>query len=238
MMDRNLGAISAAKGDVGALGLLYQWGRKDPFLSGRVLREEPWTNQHQAASTISWPAAEEASSHLSGDNNTLAYSISHPTTFIKYGVDYSHYDWYSVAYSYRNDTLWRNTSVPHKTIYDPCPPGYRVPDGGKDGIWEKAGFEDHHPVDSVNIGIDFAEYTSSDVCWYPGPGELTDTTTVAGVKLCWVGTDGFLWSCTPFSSYYYYNCRSYSFWYNGYSKVYPNTSDYRYLAKSVRCLLE
>ena len=28
MMDRNLGAISATPGDVGALGLLYQWGRK------------------------------------------------------------------------------------------------------------------------------------------------------------------------------------------------------------------
>ena len=31
MMDRNLGATSATSGDVGALGLLYQWGRKDPF---------------------------------------------------------------------------------------------------------------------------------------------------------------------------------------------------------------
>ena len=31
MMDRNLGATSATPGDVGALGLLYQWGRKDPF---------------------------------------------------------------------------------------------------------------------------------------------------------------------------------------------------------------
>ena len=32
MMDRNLGATSATPGDVGALGLMYQWGRKDPFL--------------------------------------------------------------------------------------------------------------------------------------------------------------------------------------------------------------
>ena len=39
MMDRNLGAVSAVSGDVGAIGLLYQWGRKDPFLNavaGRV----------------------------------------------------------------------------------------------------------------------------------------------------------------------------------------------------------
>ena len=32
MMDRNLGATSATPGDVGVHGLLYQWGRKDPFL--------------------------------------------------------------------------------------------------------------------------------------------------------------------------------------------------------------
>ncbi len=32
MMDRNLGATSAAAGEVGSLGLFYQWGRKDPSL--------------------------------------------------------------------------------------------------------------------------------------------------------------------------------------------------------------
>ena len=38
-MDRNLGATSAALGDVGALGLLYQWGRKDPFLGSLSITE-------------------------------------------------------------------------------------------------------------------------------------------------------------------------------------------------------
>ena len=40
MMDRNLGATSATPGDVGALGLLYQWGRKDPFLGSSSISEE------------------------------------------------------------------------------------------------------------------------------------------------------------------------------------------------------
>ena len=31
MMDRNLGALSTEKGDPKGFGLLYQWGRKDPF---------------------------------------------------------------------------------------------------------------------------------------------------------------------------------------------------------------
>ena len=39
MMDRNLGATSAEPGSVGALGLLYQWGRKDPFLGSALITE-------------------------------------------------------------------------------------------------------------------------------------------------------------------------------------------------------
>ena len=53
MMDRNLGATSATPGDVGALGLLYQWGRKDPFMGASAIAEGTTT---QAASTIgTWP---------------------------------------------------------------------------------------------------------------------------------------------------------------------------------------
>ncbi len=39
VMDRNLGALSATPGDVGALGLLYQWGRKDPFPGSASISE-------------------------------------------------------------------------------------------------------------------------------------------------------------------------------------------------------
>ena len=49
MMDRNLGATSATPGDVGALGLLYQWGRKDPFLGSSSI-----SSSVQAVSTGSW----------------------------------------------------------------------------------------------------------------------------------------------------------------------------------------
>ena len=52
MMDRNLGAISATKGDVGALGLLYQWGRKDPFLNSSST-----TENIIAKSTLVWPVS-------------------------------------------------------------------------------------------------------------------------------------------------------------------------------------
>ena len=51
MMDRNLGATSATPGDVGALGLLYQWGRKDPFLGSSSISDDI-----EAKSTITWPS--------------------------------------------------------------------------------------------------------------------------------------------------------------------------------------
>ena len=69
MMDRNLGATSATPGDIGAFGLLYQWGRKDPFMgtcakSGTTL----------AASTGNW-------STVSGSKN-MAYAEENPTTYV------------------------------------------------------------------------------------------------------------------------------------------------------------
>ena len=59
MMDRNLGATSATPGDAGALGLLYQWGRKDPFLGSSSI-----SSSTLAKSTITWPSAVETSSSV------------------------------------------------------------------------------------------------------------------------------------------------------------------------------
>ena len=82
MMDRNLGATSATPGDVGALGLLYQWGRKDPFLGGGSI-----SSNTVAKSTGTWPSA------VSSDSNTgtIAYATSNPTTFIMRNSN--NYDW-------------------------------------------------------------------------------------------------------------------------------------------------
>ena len=70
MMDRNLGATSATPGDVGALGLLYQWGRKDPFLGSSSISESI-----EAKSTITW------SSVVSSDSIESFKSSSSLTSF-------------------------------------------------------------------------------------------------------------------------------------------------------------
>ena len=78
----------------------FQWGRKDPLLSG--------------ASRIS-----------NSSSNSLDYSIMHPIEFIK-GVS-SDWDWFYTGSSSGQDaTLWGGDSG-RKTVWDPCPQGYRVP---------------------------------------------------------------------------------------------------------------
>lgn len=96
MMDRNLGATSAT---VGAFGLLYQWGRKDPFLGSSSI-----SYGIKAKSTIIWPSAVSSDS----SNGTIEYATAHPTTFITHNS--SNYDWYYTGDSSTDNTRWTTSS--------------------------------------------------------------------------------------------------------------------------------
>ena len=54
VMDRNLGATSATPGKPQTIGLLYQWGRKDPFLSGGKCTYEGKTYSMAASTITDW----------------------------------------------------------------------------------------------------------------------------------------------------------------------------------------
>ena len=166
MMDRNLGATSATPGDVAALGLLYQWGRKDPFPGSSSI-----SSNTVALSTITWPSA------VSSDetNGTIKYAVAHPTTFITYNT--ANKDWYYTGDESSLYTRW--TGSDHdKSIYDPCPAGWRVPDGGSSGIWswafvKTAQFDAEY--DSSNYGINFGgvgegKLGNASSIWYPAAG--------------------------------------------------------------------
>ena len=155
MMDRNLGATSATPGSVGALGLLYQWGRKDPFLGSSSIRSSV-----QALSTGNW--------EVSLNWTYYELTIPNPTTFFIRG--YPGISWQS-----------------KKTAYDPCPAGWRVPDGGENGIWKTAGFA-NTTFDYTNCGVSFS-ITSQETTWYPASGILSEDDGV--LKDC--GTGGGYW---------------------------------------------
>lgn len=102
ILDRNLGATSATKGDNSAIGLYYQWGRKDPFLNSNM------------KSTANWPSAV-----VSDSNSTIEYSIRNPMLYIK--TKFSTNNNYGWKYGEIDSGLWSSTN---KTAYDPCPYGY------------------------------------------------------------------------------------------------------------------
>ena len=212
MMDRNLGATSSVPGDVGALGLFYQWGRKDPFLGSASIY-----GNVEAKSTVTWPSSVKSDSNTS----TIEYVISNPMTFI---CGNGGNDWTSA--SMRPDALW-TTSETTKSIYDPCPVGWRVPDGGENGVWSKAqgylggSYECPGIFDMNNRGVNFSvKFGYSQIIWYPTAGGRIYNGCIEGTGEygCYLSA-----STTPVGSdlvgvYYFYFSKynKVSLWQNGY----------------------
>ena len=106
LMDRNLGACFALNtGNVnGSSGAYYQWGRKDPFV----------TAANSGAISV-----KNAQYTIASTTTTIDGAVKNPATFsATNNGDGS--DWLTTA----NTKLWGTS----KTIYDPCPAGYRVAD--------------------------------------------------------------------------------------------------------------
>ena len=218
MMDRNLGATSATPGDVGALGLLYQWGRKDPFLGSSSI-----SSAVEAKSTITWPSVVSSNS----TNGTIAYATAHPTTFIDGRGN--NIDWYYTGSESTDNTRW-TTSDNAKSIYDPCPSGWRVPDGGSIGVLAKAIGSSYfnYAYNSTDEGINFSgKFGSDQTIWYPASGYRYGYDG----SLDSVGDHGvYYWSASPFD----YCAYSLYFNYNG--GVLPSSNSGRAFGYSVRCL--
>lgn len=118
LMSRNLGALVDTKAeattvDARSYGLIYQWGRKDPFLGSKRFNS---SSQALVAGT---------GKSVSASQFTIEQSIANPTTIVGYKGDWM---------TPENTTLW--TESGDKSIYDPCPPGYRVPKRvSSDPLW-------------------------------------------------------------------------------------------------------
>ena len=217
MMDRNLGATSATPGDVGALGLLYQWGRKDPFM-GSCAKE----GTTLATSTGSWTTIESS--------QTVDYAEENPMTYIGSASG----EWCTGTVANESDYTkrWMESK---KTMYDPCPVGYRVPKGGNDGFWATAlGTSSSTSTgtkwDSTNSGRHWTLADGMTAAWYPAVGCRSYNSGVLNL----VDSNGYYWSASPSPSdrrrAYYLN------FYNG--NVDPAYNQDRSRGHSVRCVKE
>ena len=179
MMDRNLGATSATPDDAGSFGLMYQWGRKDPFCGVAELASGKST---KLSSKAQWPEAVVSDA----TTGTIEYALAHPMTFImenEYNSDWYYRDDYTTE-----DTRWQA----EKTIYDPCPAGWRVPGGCPDGIWAKALGSTEEYIDSETgwdtgeSGADLSKtvpaLASGETVWYPYEGLIySDSGVLSGI---------------------------------------------------------
>ena len=215
VMDRNLGALSATRGDLLALGLLYQWGRKDPFITFYGL-----TTDAPKVTTYPSPWTTTTCTSTTG---TVEYSIKNPAKYIQQNTNF--------AWLYSPDnTLWASS----KTKYDPCPPGWRVPDGGTAGLWAKSSGQTStitQAHDSKNKGQLFTNIFADGDVWYPFAGYYEGSNG----ELKGQAQYGYYWSCTPKSTGYSYNF----FISSGTSNKSYTATQYRQAgALSVRCVKE
>ena len=156
MLDRNLGALvdTGASGDVDPLsiGLYYQWGRKDPFPGATEFVKSP---AGAAVAGTAWTYHKELI--------TTDYSVAHPTEYASVPeVDAG------VWNADDPQDLW-NTADDKKTVYDPCPPGYRVPLYDKSlPMW--AGTDEGFTFDGNRVSYGDFHFTVAGYidCWSAG----------------------------------------------------------------------
>ena len=180
-MDRNLGANEAdkTKGKE-TFGMYYQWGKKDPmpgFAPQNYYPDRPG----------------EAPPEY--DRNNLAYSIQHPDEFI---VQNGQGDWYSYVSGTYDPDLWGSFSR-KKTIWDPCPEGWKVPLYGLPRITRLSGITapDYlkapwHILEAENKFIrneQYPGYESPVLGYWPAAGVVIGEPWYEELQFYWSGSD-------------------------------------------------
>ena len=131
IMDRNLGALGTTFQNADRGTLLYQFGRKDPFPTGKYTLYGKLTSVGKA---------DEAAAN--SDHHNVPYSVRNPLTYLytsndnQAGISYWTFgDIYNPS-KYDSSILWQDpetgtggSNVGGKSFFDPCPPGWTVPAG-------------------------------------------------------------------------------------------------------------
>lgn len=194
-MDRNLGVLSTSMTE---RGLYYQWGRKDPF----IYPSSP-TATATPAETYNLSGYEFGVCGNIGDdlfpaeNYTVEWATAHPTTLLTRPFKGTVYldSWLHTP----NPNLWGNatsgsiaSTKNKKSIYDPCPPGWKVPDRA---AWDVATFKD------CNLDLTYGAnlyYGSNSSVWtfYPYTGYLSGESGVWQYRS--LTSDAYVWTNEPY----------------------------------------
>lgn len=206
MLDRNLGATSVTPKDQNAYGPWYQWGRKDPF-------PRPLDIVRSSATTVDNRELTRNAA-TSAEVGTVSYAVANPDIRILSANDW-HNEW-------RNNGLWGNSDGQTrniKTVYDPCPEGYYVPDRD---CYQGFTFTSKAACDN-NYGHLFV-FNGTQTSYFPTGGYLDRNAN----KIAYQEYRGYQWTSNPGTTgayYFYYNNANINF-----------TGMDRAAAASVRCV--
>ena len=218
-LDRNIGATSSTPGDIKALGLYYEWGRKDPFIGPGT------TNGIEVAKYAGEPINTVTSDPSTG---TIEYAIENPTTIIESGY-YTSGDWF---YKVRMTSFWGADVA----LYDPCPDGWTVPTIYAWYAWVSVNTNSYnfvigpytasHDYDLSNYGMSFGEGFATPTTWYPATGTLISS------QFQGVGETGTYWSSTADGEW----GGAYTFTFNTTQKVDAHFDSSKARLYPVRCI--
>lgn len=128
-MDRNLGAMSNEKLSASSFGLFYQWGRKDPFVGADGLESVVPVKIYDIDGKQLEDKVLQRPVYDDGTTTNLELSIKNPDTFLCNSNLNLPNDWLTNKSVLQKNDLWGGESG-LKTIYDPCPEGWTVPESG------------------------------------------------------------------------------------------------------------
>lgn len=236
-MDRNLGALTTDCTQPSSRGMYYQWGRKDPFIY-------PANNQdtRKFADAVYASGYEYGESYPDTSSDpesmmSISWATAHPTTYMN-GAFYSDWDDRTTIIDWLYDSspnLWGNpttssntvTGTSSKSIYDPCPPGWKVP-----SIQSFAGIKYVNRSEPNYVTI---QYNTGRTTQIPMGGTFSEGYFMNN------GQIGRLYTNSP----YYYRWESGTSVYSEractslfFSSSMGTTDYYRYAANPVRCVRE
>lgn len=241
-MKLDLGATAYAPAATYATsgGFYYQWGRKDPFLNATTTSGTAPTIVGYTAPTYTNPSITVSS--IAGDSYARSYDISaNYTNQLLYSVRYPMLFFNNWAGSMAT-TIAANTAIgglnswggefgQTKTIYDPCPQGWRVPSFKRTSTslvspWASmtwtGGTAPSGTASNTNYGTDVNYGT------YPMTGYRTALGIFAGIG----GYPSFRWSATRNTS----SISSMDVYFTNSSSITPSDANHSQTGFNVRCV--
>lgn len=239
-MDRNLGALygSFREEDTREFGLLYQWGRKDPFQNVAVRSQGVGTASGLMPGVYGQAEGEGGAVIWSDSYSISTYSPNEVYYGIMYRGSYAQ-DFNSWVLGMTDD-LWSSS----KTIFDPCPNGWQVP---QKSDWDNtflSAFTGNAIRQESVYGQGFDVGVETAYGWFPSTGyRLAEPYYINGNKIANgygvleqnVGYHIRIWASDGILLRDYLGSTNGVYDYNGFGTGNPATV-YRTNANSVRCV--